>query len=544
MPTPGLHPLRFLLGTILSVLLILGGLGFGGSKGVLPASLAAAAGNFFGKPDAPGGSASGATAGEAGPVPVPKAGAADHGSTTAMVLDISGSMESPAQIPSGFPQAAELKEKQDAFGSLLEQAKSGKKVTAGILIAGISGIADLVKLSSKLDDYLKAQGIDPATISKLSALKVSTKSMLSTLAAERQGLGLDHRVGLVTFSDTANVLAPLNSDMAGLAAQVDTLKTEGSTNMGDGLQNGLTLVQDQPGAGIVLLTDGWNNTGMTDDQILTGPLATAVARGIPICAIGIGESSFDVDQAFLTQVASRSGGAYYFVGDRASLAGAMLACHNTISGQKVAEFSGRVTQGQMVSVPQFTIAGGKHRLSLSLTWPGSDLDLQVKDARGQVIGAGGHGTLSHQPGLIVATLPNPPAGAYTVQVNGREVSRGGEDFFLSASTEGQTTDRHFASLAGRSAAISGPLAGTRNAIRTWVTISALVAGVAMLLMTLRGIVRRLRARRLAARGERLPGKFLVPFLLYLCVVGGLIVLAASAGLNYLWETPLITLPKI
>jgi len=28
------------------------------------------------------------------------------------------------------------------------------------------------------------------------------------------------------------------------------------------------------------------------------------------------------------------------------------------------------------------------------------------------------------------------------------------------------------------------------------------------------------------------------------VVGGLIALGASAGLNYLWETPLITLPKI
>ena len=138
-----------------------------------------------------------------------------------------------------------------------------------------------------------------------------------------------------------------------------------------------------------------------------------------------------------------------------------------------------------------------------------------------------------------------PAGRRLHGAGQREAGLGGgEDFFLSASTDGQTTDRHFASLAGRSATISGPLAGTRNAIRTWVTISALVAGVAMLLMTLRGIVRRLRSRPLAARGERLPAKFLVPFLLYLCVVGGLIALGASAGLNYLWETPLITLPKI
>jgi hypothetical protein len=529
---------------VLSILLIAGGAGFGGSKGILPGALAAATRNYFGEPPNLPGAVSGGRAGARGPVPIPKAGAADRGSATALVLDISGSMASPAQIPSGFSRAAELKEKQDAFGSLLEQAQSGKKVPVGTVVAGVSGIVDLIKLSQELVDYLKAQGIDPASISKLSALKVSARALLQALAAESQGLGVEHKAGLVTFSDSATALGPLSSDLGGLTAELDALQTQGSTNMGDGLQNGLRLVQDQAGGGIVLLTDGWNNTGFSDDQILAGPVATATAMRIPICVVGIGESPFDVDQSFLTEVASRTGGAYYFVADRVSLAGDMLACHHTISGQKVSEFRGRVNQGQTVAAAQFTLPGGRHRLSVSLSWPGSDLAIEVRDSAGHVIGQGGSGTLNHQPGLSVATLANPPAGPYTVRVSGKQVSGSGEDFFLAASTEGQTTDRHFDSVVGSAGATTGPLAGVRTQIRIAVTVSALVAGVAMLLMTLRGMGRRLRQRRLATRGERLPGKVLVPGLLYLGVIGGLTVLAFAAGLNYIWETPLITLPKV
>jgi hypothetical protein len=540
----GLHPVRFAVGMILSLLLIAGGLGFGGSKGILPGALAAATRNYFGVPPSQAGAVSGGPAAARGLVPVPKAGAADRGSATALVLDISGSMASPAQIPSGFPKAAELKQKQDAFGSLIEQAQSGKKVPVGTVIAGVSGIVDLIKLSSQLDDYLKARGIDPATISKLSALKVSAAALLQALGAEQQGLGIDHKAGLVTFSDSATVLGSLSSDLGGLATQIDALQTAGSTNMGDGLQNGLNLVQDQAGGGVVLLTDGWNNTGLSDDRILAGPVATAVARGIPICVIGIGESPFDVDQAFLTEVASRTGGAYYFVADRVSLAGDMLACHHTITGRKVSEFRGRVNQGQTVTAPQFTIPSGRRRLSVSLSWPGSDLDIEIKDSGGRAIGPSGSGTLFHQPGLSLATLVNPPPGSYTVRVSGKQVSAGGEDFFLGASTDGQTSDRHFDSVVGGAGATTGPLAGVRYQIRLAVTISALVAGIAMLLMTVRGMRRRLVQRRLAARGERLSGKVLVPGLLYLGVIGGLTVLVFAAGLNYLWETPLITLPKV
>jgi tRNA A-37 threonylcarbamoyl transferase component Bud32 len=540
---PPVHPLRVLLGLVLSTLLILGGLGFGGSKGVLPAGLASASGKYFGDPAARAPASTG-TGEAAGAVPVPRAGAADSGSATAMVLDISGSMDSPAQIPKGFPRAAELKQKQDAFGSLLEQAQSGKKVPAGVVIAGVSGIVDLVKLSTELNDYLKAHGTDPATISKLSALKVSTRAMLETLAAESQGLGLNHRAGLVTFSDSAIELASLGTDMGALATQVDALTTQGSTNIGDGLTKALAMVQEQPGAGIVLLTDGWNNTGMTDDQILSGPVTAAVAKGVPICTIGIGESPFDVDQAFLTQVAAKTGGAYYFVGDRVSLAADMIACHHTISGQKLTEYQGRVSPGQSVTAPAFSVPDGKHRLSISLTWPGSDLDLQIKDPSGRVVGGLGPGSLSRKTNLVVATVPYPTAGPYTAVVTGTQVSPGGEDFFLSASTEGQTTNRHFAGLVGGAGSTTGPLASFRSTVRAWVTISALVAGLAMLLMTVRGLVRRLRARRVAARGERLPGKILLPLLLYLGVVGGLIALIGSAALNFLWETPLITLPKI
>ncbi|HEV1996585.1 MAG TPA: serine/threonine-protein kinase, partial [Candidatus Dormibacteraeota bacterium] len=314
---PRIHLLRGLVGLVLGAALVLGGLGYGGSHGVLPAALAGASFGVFSPPPGQAPAAGGARTASA--VKARPAVAAGGASSTVFVLDVSGSMSSPAVIPAGFPRAAELKQKQDAFGSLVEQVKGGKKIPVGAIVAGVSGVVDLIQLQKELDDYLTAHGTDPATISKLAALKVSANSMLAALAAEHRDLGIDNKVGLVKFSDTASVLAPLGADFNAQQSVVSGLRTEGSTNMGDGLQEALQVLNGQGGGNIVLLTDGWNNTGMTNDQVLSGPVATAAGRGIPVCTIGLGESPFDVDQALLSDIAARTGGDYYFVGDRVSL---------------------------------------------------------------------------------------------------------------------------------------------------------------------------------------------------------------------------------
>jgi hypothetical protein len=538
-PRPRVHPLRALIGLVLAAALILGGLGYGGSHGVLPAALASASGGVFKTPEDQRPVAPGSDGNQ--PQPRPAAAASGGGSTTAYVLDVSGSMSSPAVIPAGFPRAAELKQKQDAFESLIEQVQGGKKLPLGAIIAGASGVVDLIHLQGQLDDYLKAQGVDPVTISKLAALKVAATSMLSALEAERQDLGLKDQAGLVKFSDSSTVIAPVGTDMTGMRATVGGLTTEGSTDIGDGLADALKLVDGQPGAGIVLLTDGWNNTGMTNEQILSGPVASAAARGVPICAIGLGQSPFDVDQTLLTQIAGRTGGDYYFVADRVSLGADMLSCHHAEHGQAVVDFRGRVLPGQPASGRAFTVPPGKQRLSLTLNWPGSDLDLELRDPSGNLVGNNGSGKLTKQPGLVAASITHPAPGRWTYTVQPRQVAAGGEDFFVSGATDGTTPAQHFDSVVKGASGTSGPLADVRNRTRQWITAAAIIAGLAILLLTIRGLARRLRGRR---QGFPVKSKFLVPGLLYLLAVGGIIVLGGAAAVNFLWTTPLIQAPKI
>jgi Mg-chelatase subunit ChlD len=540
-PPPKLHLLRALIGLALAAALILGGTGYGGSHGVLPATLASASGGIFStpwdqKPANPGGG-SGAQAKAR-----PAAASTGTGATTVLVLDVSGSMSSPAVIPSGFPKAAELKQKQDAFEGLIEEVKGGKKLPLGAIISGVSGVVDLIHLQQELDDYLKAQGVDPATISKLTALKVAAGAMLTALNAERQDLSLDDQAGLVKFSDSSVVIGPVGTDVPTMQATVQGLNTEGSTDIGDGLADALKMLEGRQGANVILLTDGWNNTGMTNDQILSGPVATAASKGVPICAIGLGQSPFDVDQGLLTQIASRTGGDYYFVADRVSLGADMLSCHHAEHGQAVVDFRGKVSPGQPSAPQSFSVPAGKRRLGLTLNWPGSNLDLEVRDPSGRVVGSGGYGRVSHQPGLVAVSVTNPPSGTWSARVQPQQVNPGGEDFFVSGATDGTTPQQHFDAVVGGSAnGDTSALAGVRNRTRQLITASAVIAGLAILLLTIRGLARRLRGKRL---GYRLPGKFLVPALLYLLAIGGLFVLAGSAAVNFLWTTPLIQAPPI
>jgi hypothetical protein len=84
---------------------------------------------------------------------------------------------------------------------------------------------------------------------------------------------------------------------------------------------------------------------------------------------------------------------------------------------------------------------------------------------------------------------------------------------------------------------SVPQGQVRQTIRLVVVIAAIGAGVAILLLGVRGLIRRMGARRLARKGQKQKGKVLVAALLYMVAVIGLIVLPLAAVADYLWNTP-------
>lgn len=132
-----------------------------------------------------------------------------------------------------------------------------------------------------------------------------------------------NKIGLVSFSNTATTNSPLTSNFASVKAQVSTLKASGTTC----IQCAIDAADKAITAGkrsnvknvIVLLTDGIANyiegsnkqvsQSEAEQAALTAAANSHKNNDTIIFAIGLGS---DVNASFLKQLATSTGGQYYF----------------------------------------------------------------------------------------------------------------------------------------------------------------------------------------------------------------------------------------
>ncbi len=141
------------------------------------------------------------------------------------------------------------------------------------------------------------------------------------------------QVGVVSFSSSASVGAPLTHDHAAVGRAIDGLRANGGTAIGEGLNLALDQLAGRPadeGGGrapglVVLLSDGESNAGI--------PPATAAARaraeGVRVHTVGIGQhgattpiggrNRVGLDETTLRAVASETGGEYFYAAERGEL---------------------------------------------------------------------------------------------------------------------------------------------------------------------------------------------------------------------------------
>jgi Ca-activated chloride channel homolog len=147
----------------------------------------------------------------------------------------------------------------------------------------------------------------------------------------------DDRIGVVVFAKNAYTLAPLTTDHAWLARQIERIRIgmidPERTAIGDGLGLALTRL-DQPsrieqgqrkGAFLILLTDGGNNSGSLAPK---QSAAIASARGIPIYTIGAGHDD-DLDESMLIDIADLTHGKYFRAADTDTIENAFTAINRT-----------------------------------------------------------------------------------------------------------------------------------------------------------------------------------------------------------------------
>jgi Ca-activated chloride channel family protein len=137
------------------------------------------------------------------------------------------------------------------------------------------------------------------------------------------------RVGVVSFSQGASVVAPLSADRQRAENALQRLTADGGTAIGDGLNAALTQLSQSPADGeaserdpglVILLSDGESNFGQAPASVA----ARASQQGVQVDTVGIGQRGTQayvdrqpvgLDETTLQNIASTTGGQYFYAAD-------------------------------------------------------------------------------------------------------------------------------------------------------------------------------------------------------------------------------------
>ncbi|MGE5597573.1 MAG: VWA domain-containing protein [Hyphomicrobiales bacterium] len=130
----------------------------------------------------------------------------------------------------------------------------------------------------------------------------SAQVLIANMAANDQ-------VAVVSFANAAETRVPLSGDRAAASAAVRALTAKGDTALFDAVALSAELTKEAATTrrAVILLSDG-EDYGQLSKATRDSSLASAVASGTIFYTVGIGPT---VDQAYLQELASRTGGRFY-----------------------------------------------------------------------------------------------------------------------------------------------------------------------------------------------------------------------------------------
>lgn len=246
---------------------------------------------------------------------------------------------------------------------------------------------------------------------------IDTKAFLSfALEGDYIGVASYDTSGRVTYA-LAQVTAGLGEPKAAAAA-VQALSFNGScTDMGGGLQTGVTMVGAAPSSmphALVLLSDGYQNCGTSPIPLPSGCP--------PVYSCAMGPRS---DQGLMQNIATQSNGKYYY----APYVYDMMKIYNEIRAQTpdaalIANDYKNATPNDFLLIPG-TVAQGNDLGQFSVVWsdpsipfvnghPGvNQIGVTLVDPSGTTLTP--MPTLQG-PGYVVFNIPNPAVGQWYIQI--------------------------------------------------------------------------------------------------------------------------------
>lgn len=460
-----------------------------------------------------------------GPVAPAPVGAAFASTDVVFVVDVSDSMDFPADIPQDFPNREEYRRAITQLIAALERGEDERTVRD--LINLLDATVQLGRLQGDVDQYLQTHNIDLDDLSRLSAARTSLKGYLDLLELSKQ-TGTNDRVALITFADTATTRQPLGTDLAATRRTLDTLSSGGGTNIGAGLQAALDQLARSPApAGarqqIILVTGGFTSAGLSNEQILSGPAQAAKSRNIPIYTVGLGLVPQIVDGDFLADLASATGGAYLYADSPDKLAGTLLTYQGFGSSRVLARYDGEVRAGQSLRAGTIEVPSGSQSLRMAYrTTAGTGLDVSLTQPGGRVLTKNDFAaSLKKQGDTTIVTIDNPPPGRWEVSLARSDAKPDTAGYTLTAATEGQTTELPIALV---TRLYESPEGWRPTLILATVVIG--LVGLFFLFLTFRGFT----GRNASTLGGCFSGCFTVIIV---------VLIAIGWGGYWLWNQPLL-----
>ncbi|MFG0251803.1 MAG: VWA domain-containing protein [Phycisphaerales bacterium JB038] len=277
--------------------------------------------------------------------------------------------------------------------------------------------------------------------SKMDAAKVAGQLFVDLMS-------MDDKIGVVSFASSANTDYPLTAILSDsiktqAKAAIASLSAGGYTAIGEGVRQADVQLDrfpgDAPGRAMIVLSDGQHNTG-------THPLTvidSLVDQDVRIFTIGFGS---DADQSLLTEMATRRNGSYYYAADGSDLQEIYALLLGSAGGkQQLLTDDGTINPDETIEAP-LAIDPSLFDLTVGLTWPGSDLDIELVAPDGTIID---HDFAAQSPLVDLVegdtyefmTIQAPQAGQWDIRVKAVDVAPDGEEFRLYAlGASGVTAD--------------------------------------------------------------------------------------------------------
>ncbi len=252
---------------------------------------------------------------------------------------------------------------------------------------------------------------------KLDAAKSAAKEYLHAVKACSQlPQSCPMSVSVTAFSETLNKVSTAYDEAAIKAIDAMQVPEKNETNIGIALEDAVSTLKAAPTCAkkhVLLLSDGAATRGMSNDQMLAGPVAEAKKLGMTIDVVGFGNVG-ESNAGFLRTVAETTGGTYFEAKDAFELKVNFLKSYYESLGLEMVDedLPAQSANTKMIgNVGERTSA-----LMLGIVAEGSDPQVGLS-CGGAVIDPNQY-KLGAESGLTSLQYDNPALGDYEVNLSG------------------------------------------------------------------------------------------------------------------------------